>query len=213
VERSPVFGRFLTVIPNGLDVDEFAPRLRDQVRDLLGIPRDARVRLFVAEELSSGRKGFVSLIDALAEPAGTIPNLVLLSVGQKRPELRVDVPWVHVGSLDSDRFLAIVFSAADLFAICSLQDNLPNTVLEAMACVIPVVVYAVGGIPDMVRNRVNGLTVQAADVGALAAAISNLLSSPAKCAEMGANARPVAVEDYSVELQARRYFDLYSKLV
>lgn len=214
VKRSPILGRFpVDVIPYGLDLEEFAPRDRGKVRDLLGIPQDARVLLFVAEEVSNRRKGFAFLIEALAQTAGKIPNLLLLSLGQNKPAVQVEIPWVHAGSVNNDRFLSMVYSAADLFAICSLQDNLPNTVLEAMACGIPVVGHEVGGIPDMVRNGVNGLTVPATDVDALAGAIADLLNDSARCAEMGANARRIAVEEYSLELQARRYAELYATLV
>ena len=106
----------------------------------------------------------------------------------------------------------MVYSAADLFAICSVQDNLPNTVLEAMACGIATVGTAAGGIPDMVRNGVNGLTVDATDVGGLADSITGLLNNKARCAEMGANARRIAVEEYSLELQAKRYTELYGSI-
>jgi glycosyltransferase involved in cell wall biosynthesis len=214
VRRSPILGKFpVDVIPYGLDLEEFAPRHRGNVRDLLGIPQDARVLLFVAEDVGNKRKGFAFLADALARCAGKIPNLLLLSLGQNRPQVQVEIPWVHVGSVNNDRFLSMVYSAADLYAICSLQDNLPNTVLEAMACGVPTVGFAVGGIPDMVRNRVNGQTVAAADVGALAEAIADLLNSGDRCKEMGANARRIAFEEYSLELQARRYSELYAKLV
>jgi glycosyltransferase involved in cell wall biosynthesis len=214
VKRSPFLGRFpVGVIPYGLDLEEFAPRHRENVRDLLGIPRNARVLLFVAEEVDNRRKGFALLIEALARCTGKIPNLLLLSLGQSRPEVQVDIPWVHVGSVNNDRFLSMVYSAADLYAICSLQDNLPNTVLEAMACGIPVVGFAVGGIPDMVRNGVNGLTVTPMDVGALADAMSGLLNDRTRCAEMGVNARRIAVEEYSLDLQAQRYSELYATLV
>ena len=214
VKRSPILGRFpLTVIPNGLDLQEFAPRCRDSARELLGIPRNAKVLLFVSEELGNRRKGFALLLEALARCAGKIPDLLLLSLGQNKPAVHVDIPWVHVGSVNNDRFLSMVYSAADLFAICSLQDNLPNTVLEAMACGLPVVGHAVGGIPDMVRNGVNGLTVAATDDGALAAAIVDLFNDSARCAQMGANGRRIAVEEYSVERQAQRYSELYATLV
>jgi glycosyltransferase involved in cell wall biosynthesis len=206
-------GRFpVDVIPNGLDLEEFAPRHRENVRDLLGIPRDARVLLFVAEQIGNKRKGFALLTEALARCAGSIPNLLLLSLGQNRPAVPDGIPSVHVESVNNDRFLSMVYSAADLFAICSVQDNLPNTVLEAMACGIPTVGTAAGGIPDMVRNGVNGLTVPATDVKALADAISEVLNNSARCAEMGANARRIAVEEYSLELQARRYEQLYVSL-
>jgi glycosyltransferase involved in cell wall biosynthesis len=213
VRRSPILGRFpVDVIANGLDLEEFAPRHRENVRDLLGIPRDARVLLFVAEQIGNKRKGFALLTEALARCAGSIPNLLLLSLGQNRPAVSDRIPTVHVESVNNDRFLSMVYSAADLFAICSVQDNLPNTVLEAMACGIPTVGFGVGGILDMVRNGLNGFTVPATDVRALADAISELLNSSARCAELGANARRIAVEEYSLELQARRYEELYVSL-
>ena len=82
-----------------------------------------------------------------------------------------------------------------------------------MACGIPVVGFGVGGVADMVRNGVTGLTVAPTDVDALADALSGLLNDGARCAEMGRNARRIAVEEYSVELQARRYAELYASLV
>jgi len=214
VRRSPILGRFgVDVIPYGLDLEEFAPRHPGSVRDLLGIPRDARVLLFVAEEVGNERKGFTFLVKALAQCAEKIPNLMLLSVGRNRPAVPIDIPWLHLGSVDGDRFLSMVYSAADLFTVCSLQDNLPNTVLEAIACGLPVVGHAVGGIPDMIRNGVNGLTVPSADVEALASAIAAVLGDPARRAAMSAHARRIAVEEYSLELQGRRYAELYATLV
>jgi glycosyltransferase involved in cell wall biosynthesis len=214
VKRSPILGRFpVEVIPHGLDLEGFAPRNRGHIRELLGIPRDARVLLFGAEAVDNRRKGFTLLIEALARCSGKIPNLLLLSLGKNKPEVQTDIPWAHVGSVNNDRFLSMVYSAADLFASCSLQEAYGLTVLEAMACGIPVVGFSVGGVLDMVRNGVNGSTVPANDVGALAEAISGLLNSAGRRAEMGANARRIVVEEYSVELQARRYAELYSSLV
>ena len=213
-KQSPLLsGVALSVIPNGLDLEEFAPRHQGHVRHLLGIPQDARVVLFVAETVSDRRKGFAHLVEALARCGRNFPNLLVVSLGQNRPEVSDRIPCVHVGPVNNDRFLSMVYSAADLFAICSLQDNLPNTVLEALACGVPVVGYAVGGIPDMVRNGVNGLTVPVSDVDALARAISELLNSSVRCKEMGANARRIAVVEYSLELQARRYSELYAALL
>jgi len=214
VRRSPFLGRFpVCTIPYGLDLEELAPRPRDSVRDLLGIPRDARVLLFVAEDIANRRKGFNHLVEALRKCAREIPSLLLLSLGQNKPRVQLPIPCVHVGSINNDRFLSMVYSAADLFAICSMQDNLPNTVLEAMACGIASVGTAVGGIPDMVRDGVNGLTVAATDAGALADAITGLLNNRVRCWEMGANARRIALQEYSLELQARRYAELYASIV
>jgi glycosyltransferase involved in cell wall biosynthesis len=214
VRRSPILGRFpITIIPYGLDIEEFSPRPRGIVRDLFGIPQDARVLLFVAEDVDNKRKGFEFLVEAIGLCANRVPNLLLLSVGRNKPEMRTAVPWLHLGTVNNDRFLSMVYSAADLFAICSLQEAFGYTLLEAMACGVPAVGHGVGGILDMVRNGVNGLTVPPTDVKALADAISELLNSASRCAEMGASARRIAVEEYSLELQARRYSELYATLV
>ena len=215
VKRSPIVGRFpVSLIPHGLDLEEFRPRNRERARELLEIPRDSRVALFVAEDVGNRRKGFSLLIEALTRCAGRIPNLVLLSLGQNKPEVHAAIPSVHMGSVNNnDRFLSMVYSAADVFVSCSLQEAYGLTVMEAMACGIPVVGFGVGGVADMVRNGVTGLTVAPTDVDALADALRGLLNDGARCAEMGRNARRIAVEEYSVELQARRYAELYASLV
>ena len=212
-KQSPILGRFpVVIIPHGVDLGEFTPRNRESVRELLGIPQDARVLLFVAEDISNARKGFSSLIGALAQCAGKIHNLLLLSLGQNKPEVPPEIPSLHIGSVNNDRFLSMVYSAADLFAACPIQEVFGLTVIEAMACGIPVVGHAVGGLRDTVRHGENGLTVPT-DIKALAGAITDLLNDPVRCAEMGRNARHSAVNEYSLELQVRRYSELYATLV
>lgn len=69
------------------------------------------------------------------------------------------IPCLHLGHVNSDRWFSLIYSTADVFVIPSLQDNLPNTVLESMACGTPVIGFAVGGISDMVRDRLTSLLV------------------------------------------------------
>jgi glycosyltransferase involved in cell wall biosynthesis len=212
--RSPLLKRFpVTVIPNGVDVETtFRPREQAPIRDLLGIPQSARVVLFVAEATDSPRKGFPLLIEALQRCVGKVPELFLVSVGNNSPRAEISVPWLHIGSVDNDRLLPLIYSAADAFAICSAQDNMPNTVLEALACGVPVVGTDVGGIPDMVRPGTTGFTVPLGDADALAAAIVRVLQDRGLAKEMSAACRRVAVDEYSTDLQARRYLALYREL-
>jgi len=211
--RSAILGKFpVTVIPNGLNVHDFVPQDRSGIRDLLGIPRDAKVVLFVSELMDSRRKGFTLLAEALSRLAGLVPKLSLVSLGRNKPLMRLEMPWLHLGSLDNDRFLSLVYSVADLFVISSLEDNLPNTVLEAMACGIPAVGVRVGGIPDMIRDGLNGLTVPA-DPGSFCTAVCDLLDGTEKRAAMSNMCRRIAVEEYSLELQAKRYSEVYEKLI
>jgi glycosyltransferase involved in cell wall biosynthesis len=210
-QSSLLSGYPVTEIPNGVDLNEFAPRDKCLVREVLGIPQAARVVLFVADSTTNRRKGFSLLAQALNGLAG-MENLFLLSVGRHEPELSDCVPHLHLGPVEY-RWLYQVYNAADVFVIPSLQDNLPNTVLESMACGTPVVGFAVGGIPDMVRQDITGILAPASDVPALQAAVAALLMDGKRRAELSRNCRQVAVEEYSVELQARRYSELYASLV
>jgi glycosyltransferase involved in cell wall biosynthesis len=141
-----------------------------------------------------------------------VPNLLLVTVGRGEPAVADHVARRHLDRLNDDAALSLVYSAADVFAIPSLQDNLPNTVLEAMACGVPVVGFDVGGIPELVRPGVTGLLAPPRDADALGNAIGRLLHDSAKRAEMGLNCRRIAAEEYALGAQARRYRALYHQV-
>lgn len=205
-------GRPVRVIPNGVDTEDFAPRDRTFARRTLGIPQEARAVLFAAQAVGNERKGFDFLRKALAGLAGP-EGLFLLSLGSGEFASGLRTPHIHLGRVDHDRMLSLVYSAADLFVIPSVQDNLPNTVLESLACGMPVVGFDVGGIPDMVRPGVTGLLAPPGDVAALREAISELLKNDAKRKEMSANCRRIAAREYALEVQARRYVELYEQVL
>ena len=210
---SSLLRRFpITTIPYGVDVHDFSPRDVAVARDVLGIPQDREVILFAAQSTDNRRKGFPLLMEALRGLAGR-NRLFLISLGEGRMPVDDDLPHLHLGHLNNDRFLSLVYSAADVFVIPSLQDNLPNTVLESLACGTPVVGFAVGGIPDMVRPGITGLLAPPEDVGALRVAIAQMLDHPEKRREMAENCRRIVVEEYSIEMQARQYLSLYKSLL
>lgn len=211
-KRSSLLGRFSSsVIPYGLDTDTFSPRDPSIARAVLELPQSAKVVLYVAGSTDNQRKGFVFLTEALSE-LSELPNLFLVSLGGGKPALNSHINHLHLGYAENDRLLSFVYSAADVFVISSVQDNFPNTVLEALACGTPVVGFSVGGIPEMVRSGVTGLLAPPGDERALAEAISQLLENEAARAEMSANCRRIATEEYSLEIQANRYIKLYEAL-
>lgn len=210
--KHPFLNRFpVTIIPNGLDTDVFAPRPSKFAREVLGLPHDATVILFVAAVVQIRYKGFHLLTEALAGLKAQ-GNIFLASVGTK-PVLNVGIPHAHLGHIADDRLLALAYNAADLFVIPTLHDNSPNTVLEAMACGVPVVGFETGGVPDMVRHGVTGTVVPRNNVAALRAAIEDLIRNPSKREEMGKNSRTVALQEYPLAVQAKRYSDLYRSLL
>lgn len=214
VRSSSLFGeRFeVSVIPYGLDLDVMTPRPKAAARDALGLPRDARIVLFVAQSVDNPRKGFGLLSEAVAGlDIGS--DLVFLSMGAGVPELPSNVSTRHVGYTTDDGLLSIVYSAADLFVTPTQQDNLPATILEAMACGTATTGFDVGGVPELIRPGVNGSLAEAGDVDSLGSCIRQLLQSPDTLIAMGGRAREIAVDEYPLALQAKRYLELYQRLL
>lgn len=211
--RSAAFGRFpVTVIPNGLDVAVFTAAPKAAARAELGLPAEARVVMFVAGDVTNRRKGLGLLAEALAGLQAEVPELLLVSVGRGEPPV-AGAPARHLGYIGDDRRRALVYAAADLFVIPSLQENVGNTAIEALACGTPVVGFAAGGIPDAVRPGRTGLLAPVGDTRALRACIGELLRDDARRAAMGAEGRRVAEGEYASAVQVRRYVGLYRQLL
>lgn len=210
-KQSALLARFpVTVIPYGIDLEVFAPRDRRAAREVLGIPQAARVVLFLADVLSNGRKGFDLLMRALQGCVHKVDHLALMSLGHNPPPNELPVPWFHFGFLADDRLLSLMYSAADVFVIPSRQDNLPNTVLEALACGLPCIGFDVGGISDMVRAGVTGLLAPSNDVDGLERATVELLGDEARRRTMARTCRAVCLAEYALDRQAQRYAELYA---
>jgi glycosyltransferase involved in cell wall biosynthesis len=208
-KKSSLLGSFpISVIPNGLDVEEFAPREKKFCRDLWNIPRDANVVLFAAESVANVRKGFAHLAQAVRGIRG-VENLLLVSVGGGRCELPAGLPHMPLGKVTNDRMLSTIYSAADVFVIPSLQESFGQTVIESLACGTPVVGFASGGIPDMVRPGQTGWLAPTGDTNALRDAIETALRDRDRRAAMSPVCRQVAVSEYSLDVQARAYAALY----
>jgi glycosyltransferase involved in cell wall biosynthesis len=209
--RSSLFRAFqISNIPYGLDTDVFMPRNKASAREILGIPQELKLIMFVAALTEDHRKGIDLLAAALKELC-IHRDVGVATVGWGRLKL----PGRHfsIGGLSNERMLSQVYSAADLFVCSTREDNLPNVVLEAMACGIPVVGFDVGGLADVVRPGENGFLAPKEDVRALCNAIGAILDDDACHARMSHAAREIAVREYRLELQAQRYLRLYDELL
>lgn len=212
--QSSLFSPFNTrVIPNGFPSQVFAPYpRRDEVRRGYGVPDGAKVVLFGAESLLTERKGFIYLLQALK---GMATEGVVLAFFGKLPEevrLALDLPLINLGFVEDETTLAALYSMADLFVIPSIEDNLPNTVVESMLCGVPVLGFDIGGTPDMVEHKQTGYLVPARDVGALVDGINWCLFHP-DAAGLGARGRLKALASYTQEVQAASYIALYRELL
>lgn len=211
-KKSSLLKRFpKTVIPNGIDTKVFSPRDPSELRASLGIPATTPVLLFVADYAANERKGFSLLVEAL-KTLDQNHEFCLISIGGDRPELPGGRFHLHLGRVSDENRLATVYSLADVFVIPSIQDNLPNTILESLACGTPVAGFRTGGIPEVVRDGVTGRLADSGDIAGLREAILSLLSGDDRLAVMAKACRNAALSEYAQEVQAKRYLDLYQKV-
>lgn len=205
----------LTVVTNGIGVDGFAPsaKLRREVRAELGIPQDAWVVGTVGRV--DRNKNQVALVRAAAPLLGKRFHLVLIGDGPEMEALRSAVDGlprrdaVHVlgRRTDANR----LYRALDVFALPSLSEGLPLVIPEAMACALPVVSTAVGGIPAVVIDGVTGILVPPGDESAMQQALQLLSADRERADAMGQAGWARARSDYSVERMNREYLELYER--
>lgn len=216
--QSSLFGGLsVQSIPNPLDTGLFSPIEKTVARQELNLPTTKRLILFAAAKVSALGKGFSYFQQALGllrQQLTQAEEVELLIFGGGDESLLQELPFKYhfLGSLKNPRQIIAAYSAADLFVIPSLEENLPNTIMESMACGTPVVGFEVGGIPEMVQHQQNGYLVKYRSVDDLARGIQWVLEQPeAVFAQLSANARNHVVANYDETVVARRYIDLYER--
>lgn len=213
VQNSSLFSAFpMSVIHSGVDTVTFRWLNKTAARDVLGIPANSKVLLFVAQDLDFPRKGFRELCNAISQLLH-IDSISLLTVGKGEPEVQVPIPHHRLGYVANERLLSIVYNAADILVVPSLNDNLPNVILEALSCGVPVIGHDVGGIPDVVRNGETGLLVESLAPHVLAGSIEELLTNDELRLKLSENAGKCARNEFSREIQVQRYTKLYESML
>lgn len=202
-------GRDVYCIPNGLNSEIFSPKDKDYSRTLLNIPRDKKVLLFVADSIANSRKGFIFLKKALEKIED--PNLILCAIGKTESTVSSINNIIELGSINDEVLLSYVYSAADVFIIPSLMDNLPNTVLESLFCGTPVIGFPIGGIPDMIQDGTNGYLTENISVQSLIKTIQKFLENPHVFNRK--EIREDAVKKYDQSIQAKKYLELFENIL
>lgn len=209
-------------IPHGIDLDLFRPGDQAAARHRLGLPAAASVLFFSAQLTGSRRKGLAELLAALAQlpPAGaTDPPTWLLTIGETGAVAHLGGQYHlrELGYLSDETRIRDCYVAADLFVFPTRADNQPLVLLEALACGTPAVSFAVGGVPEMVREGETGLLAPAGDPAGdpagLAHAIHTLLHNPTLRHRLAHTSRHIATTEYDLKLQVARYEALYKDLL
>jgi glycosyltransferase involved in cell wall biosynthesis len=210
-------------IPNGIDCQRFnrpADRDRKRLRVKLGVTENTLVILFSGRLVY--RKGLDLLLDAWADISAGCPSalLMVMGSGKGQPESVEKILKNRVRNSDftNVRFVGEtdrpeeILGMADMFVLPSRQEGFPNTLLEAMACRLPVVASSIGGVVDVVVDRQNGLLFKYQDSQDLKDKILFLCQSPLKRESLGAMARETVCREYSFDSISAEYAELYTRL-
>ncbi len=209
-------GLYVEPIPNPIDTRVYAPRDRRECRSRLQLPVDKRVILFVSQRATMERKGMTYLVEAVRQLAESRPDMaadtVVAILGGHSEDVvaQLALPAFPLGYVSDERKIVDVYNAADVFVLPSLEDNLPNTIMEAMACGVPCVGFKVGGIPEMIDHRRNGYVAAFRDAADLAAGIRWVLGE-ADYAELRRQALSKVAASYSQRSVAMRYIEVYNQ--
>ena len=199
------------IIRLGLDENLFRPVPTVEARRHLGLPEDVPLLAFGAEDIENYRKGFHHLLAALRMVNADTKLECLVFGNGKLPENREGLPKFHeFGFVDSKEKHRLIYSAADLFVLPSREDNQPQTGLESMACGTPVVGFRAGGVPEYVRHGKTGLVATMGDEVEMAGQIRRLINDQTLRSRLAQNARRMIESEFTAELQAKRYIELYA---
>lgn len=199
-------------IRNLVDLELFNRRDAAEVREELGLPVNSKLVLFGAMNIADTRKGFSYFIEAAEILYKEAADIEILLFGKSSQAIMERLPFpIHdMGVVHSEPLMVKIYNAADIFVIPSIQDNLPNTIVEAHACGTPVVGYNLAGITEMIDHRENGYLARAASAEDLARGIRWMFDE-ANLPEMRKNARARAELHYDPDHIVRKHIALYQQ--
>jgi glycosyltransferase involved in cell wall biosynthesis len=207
----------VVTIHNPIDHEIFKPVDRERACQILGLDPSKLYILFGAATMTNMLKGFHYFREAIQNLAGKpdeVRDVEILLFGKTRGDVPQSFPLNtrNVAFVQSTRTMVELFSAAHLFVIPSLQDNLPNTILESMFCGTPVVGFKTGGIPEMIDHRVNGYLVNYKSSSDLAEGIRWVLNADSY-KRLSQDTRDLAVKRFSQDRSVQMHMDLYNRLI
>lgn len=214
-----LFSRDVNIIPNTLCLTTFKPSVKQDARKSLGIAVDKFILMsgFMPsrKDLHKGTQYLVEAIQLFIEQYAVNSEQIELLIFGNRDEKNTSIFGVKttfLGTISNDVQLALCYSAADVFLVPSIEDNLPNTVMESLACGTPVVAFTTGGIPDMVTHQQNGYLAQYKSSTDLAEGINWIYRHPQK-ELLHQQARKTVEDHFSEKIIAQKHIELYQRLL
>ena len=199
-------------IPNCLDTNLFEPGNQSEIRRALHLPLDKKLILFAGANTQDPRKGFLYFKEAMEINELLSRNIEVLIFGKSNTTFDTfPVPVHYLGKITETEHMVQIYNAADMIVVPSLEDNLPNTIMEAMACGTPAVGFATGGIPEMIDHKQNGYVAAVKSALSLAEGINWIIENNFN-GKLSEEARNKVMNSYSEDVVIRQYCQLYQSL-
>ncbi len=208
-------GQKITSVPNPIDTHIYKKGDKLAARQRLGLPPDSRLILFASQRVTTENKGMTYLIEAcrqLADLTKCQTPCEVMILGGHAEEVVEQLPMkaYPLGYVNDEQRIVDVYHAADVFVLPSLSENLPNTIMEAMACGVPCVGFKVGGIPEEIDHKRNGYVAEYRSAEDLARGVRWILTE-ADYESLSRNAVHKVVQNYSQQSVALRYAEVYQQ--
>jgi glycosyltransferase involved in cell wall biosynthesis len=217
-------------IPNGVDTNLFLPlanvKEKNELRSELGLPIDISLILVVGhfsidksanhvldawlriQKESNNQSGIVFIGSTDSNSFEVDRNIVNLIYSKSKQFIGESVFFV-----EKTNHIEQYYQAADVYVLSSAREGLPNTLLEAMSCALPVISTRLKGITDWVLNHnVNGMMYDYGDIDALGILLENLLQDNNLCKHIGSNARTTIKDNFNILSTAEKIHKIYEDL-
>ncbi len=195
------------LIRNCIPSNTFFPKNKIEMRIKMGIPQHKKVFLFISHAVEDTRKGFYLLLEAIRKMP---ENCIYVCVGRYSSELNTE-NILQLGPIKQANELSTIYSCADALLLPSVEDNLPNTMLESLSCGVPVISFPIGGMRDIIQSGNNGILAKSLGADSLRKAMMNFLSDGVdwNCKKIAKNAR----EEFAPHIIAEQYIKIYRNIL
>ncbi|MCK4796822.1 MAG: glycosyltransferase family 4 protein, partial [Spirochaetes bacterium] len=200
------------VIPTGVDTSTYKPIEKKIAKKILNLPADKKIIMFGAlKSTTIKRKGYDYLISALKKVMSKDAEIVVFGASEPAIEIDLKFKMHYFSSLYDDISLSILYSAADVMVVPSIQENLGNTIMESLSCGTPVVAFDIGGNSDMIEHKQNGYLARAFDSTNLAEGIDYVIADENRQKSLSNEARKKIKERFDINIISKRYLKLYKE--
>jgi glycosyltransferase involved in cell wall biosynthesis len=209
--------KVVKTIPNPIDVELFSPQSQTECRKILHLPPGKKLLLFGCANLNEERKGMRYMLEALQlikqENNGWAVNLEIVLVGKYNKVLQDLIPYPvhHLGFVKDEATMVQCYNACSIFCLPSLEENLPNMVMEAMACGLPAVAFDSGGTCELIDHQTNGYLAELRNVPDMVKGIAWILQQEQK--KIAALCREKVIGNFAENIVAGQYERLYEEVL